>query len=32
MADFEKKKLGDLLKEAVLVTELQIMEAISTKN
>ncbi|WP_414838580.1 GspE/PulE family protein [Carnobacterium sp. TMP28] len=32
MAKFEKKKLGDLLKEAGLVTELQIMEAISMKK
>ena len=32
MADFKKKKLGDLLKEAGLVTELQIMEAISMKK
>ncbi|WP_321434360.1 GspE/PulE family protein [Trichococcus flocculiformis] len=32
MADFEKKKLGDLLKEAGLVTELQIVEALSMKK
>ncbi|MCA9765472.1 MAG: Flp pilus assembly complex ATPase component TadA [Carnobacterium sp.] len=32
MAKFEKKKLGDLLKEAGLVTELQIIEAISMKK
>ncbi|WP_034549763.1 GspE/PulE family protein [Carnobacterium funditum] len=32
MADFEKKKLGDLLKEAGLVTELQIVEALSLKK
>ena len=32
MADFKKKKLGDLLKEAGLVTELQIMEALSMKK
>lgn len=32
MADFKKKKLGDLLKEAGLVTELQIIEAIERKK
>ena len=32
MADFEKKKLGDLLKEAGLITELQIVEALSMKK
>lgn len=32
MADFKKKKLGDLLKEAGLVTELQIIEAIEHKK
>ncbi|SEK50695.1 type IV pilus assembly protein PilB [Carnobacterium iners] len=32
MADFKKKKLGDLLKEAGLVTELQIVEALSLKK
>lgn len=32
MADFKKKKLGDLLKEANLVTELQIIEAIEHKK
>ncbi|WP_320164511.1 ATPase, T2SS/T4P/T4SS family [uncultured Trichococcus sp.] len=32
MADFKKKKLGDLLKEAGLVTELQIVEALSMKK
>lgn len=32
MADFKKKKLGDLLKEAGLITELQIIEAIERKK
>lgn len=32
MADFRKKKLGDLLKEAGLITELQIVEALSVKK
>ena len=32
MADFKKKKLGDLLKEAGLITELQIVEALSMKK
>lgn len=32
MADFKKKKLGDLLKEAGLITELQIVEALSVKK
>lgn len=32
MADFKKKKLGDLLKEAGLVTELQIIEALERKK
>lgn len=32
MADFEKKKLGDLLKEAGLVTEYQITEALEQKK
>ncbi|MGO4994666.1 GspE/PulE family protein [Jeotgalibaca porci] len=32
MADFKKKKLGDLLKDTGLVTELQIMEAIERKK
>lgn len=32
MADFKKKKLGELLKEAGLVTELQIIEAFERKK
>ena len=32
MSNREKKKLGDLLKEASLVTEIQIMEALNHKK